>query len=43
MRYNGYSLFTPPGLGMSHNRRTLQDVGFLVLQRPLTQRNGGLA
>ena len=26
---------------MSHNRRTLQDVDYLVLERPLTQPNGG--
>lgn len=43
MRYNGYSLFTPPGLGMSHNRRTLRDVGPLVSKVQPTRQNGGVA
>ena len=38
---NGYAFLAPPGRGMSHNRRTLQDVGPHVLKRPLTQQNGG--
>lgn len=44
---NGYAFSIPPGRGMSHNLRTLQDKwsrsARLVLERRLTQRNGGLA
>ena len=38
---NGYAIFAPPGRGMSHNGRTLQDVGLFVLMRQLTRLNGG--
>src|SRR5690348_5132123 len=38
---NGYAFSVPPGLGMSHNRRTLQDAAPHVLKRLLTRQNGG--
>ncbi|BBZ71919.1 hypothetical protein MPRS_30120 [Mycobacterium paraseoulense] len=41
MSDNGYAFSIPSGLGMSHNRRTLQDMGPHVLERQLTRQNGG--
>ena len=44
---NGYAVSAPPGRAMSHNRRTLQDVGAwpacTASERRLTEENGGPA
>lgn len=44
---NGYAVSAPPARAMSHNRRTLQDVGAwpacIASERRLTRKNGGPA
>jgi len=44
---NGYAVLAPIAVAMSHNRRTLQDVGAwpacIASERRLTQKNGGPA